>query len=271
MNRMLIYRLLPLLVMFAFTLIAGLQGSLLSWQDCVSPVIAGSVVWLFAQLLRLLSPGTLVRSRLLYCVLALSMAPVFVASGTGTHLVMAAVLLLLCLVYSMVFVIEHKGRKQLAHAVLVAICGFLLLFWAKNDLPWSQWSFLNLFRRSFNDVHYWLPNCMYVLTPWCHIYFFVLLPVLFAILRKTDFYLATKKILATGLIFYALLIGGLPVQNPAWLLPAYVVVLLLMFPAWDRFIAYGFYFLKIHWMYLALGIAAIVQIVATALLLFGII
>ncbi len=271
MNRVLTYRLLPLFVVFAFTLLAGLRGNLQTWPGCLPPILAGGVVWMFARLLQLLSPGTLVLSRLLYSVLALSMAPVFVAGGTGDHFAMAAILLLLLLVYSLVLAVEAGSRRQLVHAIVLPILGVCLLFWLKNDLNWSKWSFFNLFRRHFPDGQYTLPNLLHVLTPLCHIGFFLFLPVLFAVVRKTDFYLATKQILATGLIGYVVLIGGLPAQNQVWLLPAYVLVLCLLFPAWDRFIAYGFYFLKKHWMYLALGISATVQIVATTLVLFGII
>lgn len=46
------------------------------------------------------------------------------------------------------------------------------------------------------------------------------------------------------MLAYLVLLGGLPQQNTSLLLPAYALLLLLLFPAWDRFYCYGFIFFK---------------------------
>ncbi|MBK8427287.1 MAG: hypothetical protein IPL27_15485 [Lewinellaceae bacterium] len=73
--------------------------------------------------------------------------------------------------------------------------------------------------------------------------------------------LPSKKVLIASLACYLLLLGGLPHQNLRFLLPAYALLLLLFFPAWDRMFAYGFYFFKrLTWSILALVLA--VQLLA---------
>jgi hypothetical protein len=101
-------------------------------------------------------------------------------------------------------------------------------------------------------VHYLLPNIGYLLFPLCHPGFCLLLPGLLLLAKKTDVVLPSKKVLIACLACYLLLLGGLPHQNLRFLLPAYSILLLLFFPAWDRMFAYGFYFFKrLTWAILA--------------------
>lgn len=72
--------------------------------------------------------------------------------------------------------------------------------------------------------------------------FCLLLPGLFLLFKKTDLRLSSKKVLL-GLLFCSMIAtGGLAQPQLADLLPAYAIGLLLLFPAWDRFFSYGFYF-----------------------------
>jgi len=63
-----------------------------------------------------------------------------------------------------------------------------------------------------------------------------------------------------------LLLGGLPHQNLRFLLPAYALLLLLLFPAWDRLYCYGLYFFKrLTWS--IIGLAFSLQIISSTWML----
>jgi hypothetical protein len=104
--------------------------------------------------------------------------------------------------------------------------------------------------------------------PLCYWGFYVLLPLFFILTRKTDLYLPEKKILLGGLLAYILLLMGLPEQNIRYLLPIWGIVLLLLFPAFDRFVSYGFLYAKnatiivlmIGWLVQLVGIISIIYL-----------
>lgn len=112
----------------------------------------------------------------------------------------------------------------------------------------------------------WLPNVLYVLTVLVHPYLCMALPLLLLISKKTDLGRPAKKMLLSSLIASLLYTAGLPAPQAIDLLPAYLLLLLLFFPAWDRVVSYGFYFLKNRWMLLILGSVAIVQVVMNLLM-----
>ena len=131
----------------------------------------------------------------------------------------------------------------------------------------QHWSLTNFFQRSFinenGHVQYWLPNALYLLYPLAHPGFCLILPGLFLLVKKTDIALPAKKTLLFCLAIYLFLLGGLPHQNLRFLLPAYALVLLLIFPAWDRMYCYGFYFFKrVTWA--VLGVTFFLQLFCTA-------
>lgn len=121
----------------------------------------------------------------------------------------------------------------------------------------ASWSVAHFFQREFNDVNggisrYWLPNIVYLFSPVFHPGFCLLLPGLLLLGKRTDVVLPAKRILFGCLIAYGLLLGGLSHQNIRFLLPAYALLLLILFPAWDRMYCYGFYFFKkLTWSILA--------------------
>jgi hypothetical protein len=141
-------------------------------------------------------------------------------------------------------------------ALLVGGLVLSLHFWLKINAAWfpahhgimQDWSFLNLFKRNFQSIDgsmsYFLPNGLLVLSVLMHPGFCLLLCGLFFLFKKTDLHLLDKKILLCCLICYLLLIGGTTAQAHRFLLPAYSIVLLLLFPAFDRFISYGFTYFK---------------------------
>jgi hypothetical protein len=135
------------------------------------------------------------------------------------------------------------GMFGLFAAVLLAM---LLAGRMRTEVwPAGPWSAFNFLKKEFPEgVGYAWPNALYALYPFLHPGFCILLPGLWLLAKKTDFRLRSKKVLAAGLVLYLLTLGGLPKQSVPDLLPAYAVVLLLLFPAWDRFVSYGFYFFK---------------------------
>ena len=166
--------------------------------------------------------------------------------------------------------------RNLRGIVAIFVAGVLALlphFWLKNGVVIhptqhsmvQHWSLLNLFRSTFSNengiAHYLLPNILYLFYPLCHPGFCLLLPGLLFLAKKTDIILRSKKVLIACIVCYLLLLGGLPHQNLRFLLPAYALLLLLFFPAWDRMFAYGFYFFKrLTWFILAVTLT--VQIIA---------
>ncbi len=123
----------------------------------------------------------------------------------------------------------------------------------------QDWSPLNLFRAKFSSlngtVDYGWPNLLYVLFPLFHPGFLLPLPLLFFLAKRTDFLLPAKRVLLVCVAVYLFFLGGVPHQNLRYLLPAFALLLLLLFPAWDRFVSYGFYFFKkLTWTLLLLGV-----------------
>jgi hypothetical protein len=109
-----------------------------------------------------------------------------------------------------------------------------------------------------------MPNWSYLLFPLAHPAFCLFLPGLFLLAKKTDWTLPAKMLLMASTGTYLLLLGGVPVQNLRYLLPVYVALLWLLFPAWDRLYCYGFiFFPRITKGVLALAFT--VQVLASAL------
>jgi len=112
----------------------------------------------------------------------------------------------------------------------------------------GQWSVLNFGQTIFPNLNgtreHLLPNAVFVFFPLAHPLLCAMLPALFLLFMKTDLVLSSKKIVFGCILAYLLLLGGLPLQKIPMLLPAYALLLLLLFPAWDRFYCYGFLFFK---------------------------
>jgi len=150
--------------------------------------------------------------------------------------------------------LELGRRRQWAWATSVVLLFFAVFGvmcylnnWSRPPAPiWQDWSVFNFFKSTFvgggQTVSYTLPNIAYVFFPLVHPGFCLMLPALFLLFKKTDIRLYSKRILALSLLIFLVYQGGLPLQNVANLLPGYLILLLLLFPAWDRFFAYGLYF-----------------------------
>ncbi len=281
-------------------------------MQLVSWLAAAASLFLFEALLRLLSPGTHIRSRWLYGLLGLGLAPYFVRAGlTAMSDAMGLAVFLAALFFGLRCLEQVRKRDLLGFAVFSALAittryalvvllflpglalllelwrmrrfmaigffsifgllAFLPLWWLKAGAPASplehsllqDWSFLNLFKKTFSQasgtVSYTVPNIVYLFFPVVHPGFCLVLPGLFLLFKKTDVQLYSKRLLGLSLLVFLLFLGGLSHQNLRYLLPAYAVLLLLLFPAWDRFFAYGMYFFK-RLTYALIGIALLCQL-----------
>lgn len=171
---------------------------------------------------------------------------------------------------ALALLLELWRRRQWA-GLGASVGIFLVLTWVLHTwmssfsgaLGWQDWSVLHLFKNTFEHAagarSYALPNMAYLLYPLAHPFFCLTLPALFFLFKKTDVHLYSKRVLALSLLLYLAFLGGLPQQDLSSLLPAYAVLLLLFFPAWDRFFAYGLYFFP-RLAYALLGLTAFCQI-----------
>ena len=162
--------------------------------------------------------------------------------------------------------------RWLALGFAAGLLAFLPFFWLKSGAPkgplahslLQDWSVLNLFRASFTQasgtVSNFLPNIIYLFYPLIHPGFCLTLPALFLLGRRTDAALYAKRLLLLSTLLYLFFLGGLSLQNHRYLLPAYSILLLLLFPAWDRFFSYGLYFFK-RLTYALLGLTLLCQLV----------
>ncbi|MCB0527305.1 MAG: hypothetical protein H6575_03025 [Lewinellaceae bacterium] len=280
---------------------AGL--ALLFFDRCLqvlSPGARAQSRWVFTGLTLMLSP-CFVRAGMTMMSDALGLALALAAleqgfrvleTGRPGRAVVAAVLcglavctrfslagLLAAFAATLLFYLLQNRKWWMAVATLAA--GLLALLphfllkpaGAENVLSHSlleNWSLSNHFKAVFSNangtVDYGLPNILYVLFPLAHPWFCLLLPGLWLLFKRTDVHLISKKMIVACLVCYLVFLGGIPHQNLRYLLPAYTLLLLILFPAWDRMFAYGFYFFK-RLTFAVVIVALSVQLIATVWIL----
>lgn len=181
-------------------------------------------------------------------------AAVFIVLAVSVRIGLAG--LLLPLAVAVVYFLVERGKwRWLVASGLAGGLLFLPHFWLAQDVvahPFQHsdlhWSVGNFFRRSFSTENglstYWAPNILYLFFPLIHPGFCLVISGLFLLAKRTDWALPAKKVLLCCIGCYLLLLGGLPHQNMRFLLPVYALVLLLLFPAWDRMYCYGLYFFR---------------------------
>lgn len=156
-------------------------------------------------------------------------------------------------VWLLLYAWQKKRHITICWSLLALIPGTLFYFWIKQPaLPdtswWHGWSaqhfFCNTFAHNGQTLHYALPNLLYVLFPLAHPGFLAHLPLLLLMAKKTDVVLPEKKILLFCTLIYMLLLGGLPYQELEYLLPVFLIWLLILFPSWDRIYCYGLIFFR---------------------------
>lgn len=180
-------------------------------------------------------------------------AAAFAAIAVSTRYSTAVILLPL-----FVALVQYLGSKKKWLVLTGAICtGLVLLapyFWLKSvgaasafgNFMLDNWWAGNFFQRTFNHENgiagYALPNILFLFFPLAHPAFCLPISGLFFLFKKTDIVLPVKRILLASIVAYLLFLGGLTYQHLSDLLPAYALLLLLLFPAWDRLYCYGFLF-----------------------------
>lgn len=182
-------------------------------------------------------------------------AALFMALAVSVRIGLAGMLFPLTLLVGWYLLV----RQQWAWMTLALLAGIAVLlphFIYHSDLisrpfqhsMFQHWSPVNFIQRSFSNENglsqYAFPNVLYIAFPLLHPYFCLTLPGLLLLSKKTDIILPAKKAILVCLGAYLLLLGGLPHQNLRFLLPAYGLLLLLVFPAWDRLYAYGLHFFR---------------------------
>lgn len=100
----------------------------------------------------------------------------------------------------------------------------------------ENWSLLNLFRNHFeigsNQFHYTLPNILYALSIVLHPAYCIIGIVFIIYSIKTGIKLPKLWLVSLGL--FLIFIAGLPTQELRLLLPAFPIVLLGLYPAYER-------------------------------------
>lgn len=187
--------------------------------------------------------------RLIYPLAAGAMMALSAFFGTGLVLMVAP------LWFWTGFAVPARRRLATLLMLLLGVAGAMLaLYWGNagentsliDRIGLADWSPGNLFRRSFEQEGgpsaYFLPNLVYALTVFCHPGLGLGMVGLYFLFKKTDLLLGPKRLLASSIAAYLFFMAGLPEQNLSFLLPGYLLLLWLLFPAWDRFYCYGFLF-----------------------------
>lgn len=246
-----------------------------------APGLVAAVLTLlgFEFALRALSPGVYARSRYTYVFVTLALSPAFWAAlwafpallcavglmlwaiaffaramDTGWRMWVLAfaltallatwlspLLALVCAPLALVLLAEHPRWRLGATALLVA--GAVGWVWGRAGVVSSPegglavWSLRYFFIKPSET-----PNAALLWQPLVHPFFCLPLPALLLLFKKTDVGLYTRRALVFSLAALMLYFSGLHALTSVRLLPAYALLLLLLFPAWDRFFAYGGYF-----------------------------
>lgn len=265
----------------------------------VSGLMAAALTLLgFEAALRALSPGVYARSRYTYVLVVLALSPSLWAVVWALPALLHAVglmlwavaffarvmdtgrwgwllafgltallaawlspsLLLVCAPLALVLLAEHPRWRLGAAALLAA--GVVGWAWGRADaIPSSGEAMAAWSLRYFFIKPEGAPNAAVLWQPLAHPFFCLPLPALLLLFKKTDVGLYARRALLFSLAALMLYFSGLHALTPVRLLPAYVLLLLLLFPAWDRFFAYGGYFFPRLTLALV-GLAGTIQVLA---------
>jgi hypothetical protein len=242
--------------------------------------LAGITIFFFIRCIQFLSPGAKQHSRLLFAGL-LASAPIFSFSVFLHNTLVTALCLLFIVIGLSVKSIERKDTVSAIFATIISFMLFLLVpsllllltplllnaFWTLRlkkpkvivivalliialfalesmVLYTSGWS-LNHYRSTGNSfANYPIPNALFTLLVLINPLFLITLPLLGLLAKRTDLYLPEKRALLIGIILYTIWLNGLPNLELILMLPLWTTILLLAFPAWDRFVTYGLYFTR---------------------------
>lgn len=239
----------PVLLPLVATVILWGLGRLFPAAGCspdgphhwISAVSGGIALYLFLHCLKAFAPGTHVRARGVYAAMALAGAPAFVRAGMSCE----PYLLRLALILLLLLAVAHRfDRRRAWHWLWIALAAAGALLYAYSGYEWSA---VRLWQAGFGAAGQvcgfnWPTLVCALVYPLMHPAFCLLLPGLFLLFKKTDIRLPVRRLLLFALAIYIIWVSGGAAPVMADLLPAYAIWLLVLFPAWDRFFAYGFYF-----------------------------
>lgn len=155
-----------------------------------------------------------------------------------------------------------RGNPYRSFAVFsssfVLVCVALLPAFHVQSISWDIINLAGAGKVTGNTRE--VPGLLYIFYPLAHPWFCVLLPGLFLLYRKTDLVNPARRMLLAGVACYLLLLVGLPGRELAALIPPYVILLVAVFPSWDRMYCYGLYFFR-KTVYLTIGVLILTQIV----------
>lgn len=266
----------------------------------VTSISAGLTFFYFIRCIQLLTPGAHLISKLLYAGFMVS-APIYSISVYHDLSLTIALALLVFATRQSIEAAERKEAKRVIIAVIIISLSMLLLpglalllipllllsmsnlnrkiinkcimlaclsalcIQGALTLNCQDWS-INHYLESYNTLlGYPISNLFFTALVLINPHFSVALPLLIMLAKKTDLYLPEKKALLAGIILYLTWLNGLPHLSNFLLLPLWVTLLLLAFPAWDRFVVYGLYFFK-KTTIIVLTVLFSVQVLATLLI-----
>jgi 4-amino-4-deoxy-L-arabinose transferase-like glycosyltransferase len=145
--------------------------------------------------------------------------------------------------------ITHLKQRAWAQIVLglfsmgiIFVLNFFLFSSETGSIrhEWLQtWSPAHFFNRSFSTIDgyqsYFAPNILYPLKLFVHPGFFPTFFILVWFVRKIDFSKTMIQWMVFSMMIYFIFLSGIPFQNERFLMIAFPMVVVLMFPAFQRF------------------------------------
>lgn len=146
--------------------------------------------------------------------------------------------------------LTNKKIKQLGLAsviISVVVLPFFILQWdalfkAGSNYFLNAWSVSNFFKASFSTVDgvtsYRLPNVVYAFSVFFHPGFFFIGGILSVIwVKNYKLYISTiHKTLLICVLLYVLFLAGIPFQNPRILGLVFPLVLIILYPAFEKLV-----------------------------------
>ena len=156
------------------------------------------------------------------------------------------------LIYSLHLVIKRKAFIPLLHAIFfsgIVTLPFIIFQWdvwfsATSNYFLNEWSVRHFFKSSFTTqdgfTSYKLPNLIYAFYVFFHPGFIFIGAILSVITLKhyKSLFIFHQKIILCCSAVYILFLAGIPFQNPRILGLVFPLILVLLFPAFEKFWQY---------------------------------
>lgn len=185
-----------------------------------------------------------------------SLAPIFFFATCAVMTRYASLFITFPLIsYALYLVWKRKAFLQLLAACFlsfIVVIPFLIFQWgalfeASSNPFLADWSVLNYFSRSFSTqdgtTTYLLPNLAHILSVFFHpgfIFLGSILCLISFINYKLLFSFSQKTLLICSAL-YILFLAGIPFQNPRILGLVFPLILLILFPAFEKLMSYKFF------------------------------